>query len=454
MSGFKRHDEKHIDPKKVWADDVFQTLGKYADFLTNALTANTKNFVLNVNGSWGTGKSFFVQRWAEELRQKKYPVVEFNAWENDSAEDPLAPLIATVLDQQKDLLPAQLAKKMKESCGKFLLAGGGLIVRAGLKHLVGEKGVDKVNDLLSSGAENELIKLAGNYVDEQLEKQKASDGLKTVLKEFVEGISNGETHKLPIFIFIDEIDRCRPTFAIELLERVKHLFHVDGIKFIISTDTEQLVHSIAGVYGDRFEGNTYLHRFFDETFTLPLPDAHQFSRVLFADFDPTRAWMNHWLVAESPAFTFGELALQLKLTLRDQIKAHHRVMAVTDNIPASSENKLHFMLICVLVMLRIKHPDDYRRLTTFEGKHAVWEKIKQERRISITNIQAIDTYFLAMDRDVKSIREMAETIRNSDNGQGDYKTVDLRFNISYQCGQNYAVFRKYPKLIELTETLS
>ena len=108
MTGFKRRDKTPLDTDNIWGNDAFQTLEQYADFLTNALTANTDNFVLNVNGSWGTGKSFFVNRWAEALRQKNFPVVEFNAWENDSAEDPLAPLIASVLEQQQDLLPATI----------------------------------------------------------------------------------------------------------------------------------------------------------------------------------------------------------------------------------------------------------------------------------------------------------------------------------------------------------
>jgi len=94
MTGFKRYEEKQIDPENIWVNDAFGTLQQYADFLTKSLTESHHNFVLNVNGSWGIGKSFFVKRWAADLR-KQYPVVEYNAWENDSEDVPLSVLVVT-----------------------------------------------------------------------------------------------------------------------------------------------------------------------------------------------------------------------------------------------------------------------------------------------------------------------------------------------------------------------
>ena len=34
-----------------------------------------------------------------------------------------------------------------------------------------------------------------------------------------------------LVFFIDELDRCRPTFAIELLERIKHLFDIPALLY-------------------------------------------------------------------------------------------------------------------------------------------------------------------------------------------------------------------------------
>ena len=83
----------------------------------------------------------------------------------------------------------------------------------------------------------------------------------------------------PLVFIIDELDRCRPTFAIELLERVKHIFDVPNIVFVFGINRDELVKSLESVYGD-IDAGTYLRRFFDMEFVLPAPDAAQFSRYL------------------------------------------------------------------------------------------------------------------------------------------------------------------------------
>jgi len=76
---------------------------------------------------------------------------------------------------------------------------------------------------------------------------------------------------LPVFVLIDELDRCRPPYAIAMLERIKHLFEIPDVVFVVATDSEQLVHSIRAVYGQDFSGSRYLTRFFDLSYTFPAP---------------------------------------------------------------------------------------------------------------------------------------------------------------------------------------
>lgn len=92
---------------------------------------------------------------------------------------------------------------------------------------------------------------------------------------------NLKTKELPLFILIDELDRCRPTYAIELLESIKHLFDIEGIIFIIATDTKQLSHSINAIYGNNFASEKYLKRFFDQEYSLIVPDNFEYIDSLF-----------------------------------------------------------------------------------------------------------------------------------------------------------------------------
>ena len=95
---------------------------------------------------------------------------------------------------------------------------------------------------------------------------------------------------------MDELDRCRPDYAIELLEGIKHLFGVPGVYFVVATNTIQLGESIRAVYGNGFDGQRYLKRFFDLQFSLPEPSNEEFLRALFTEIDlPEESQLIHGL---------------------------------------------------------------------------------------------------------------------------------------------------------------
>ena len=79
-----------------------------------------------------------------------------------------------------------------------------------------------------------------------------------------------------VIILVDELDRCRPIYAIELLERVKHLFDTEGIVFVLGVDRKQLSHSVKALYGATFDAAGYLRRFIDIDYKLPLPQPGDF----------------------------------------------------------------------------------------------------------------------------------------------------------------------------------
>ncbi|WP_430869657.1 KAP family P-loop NTPase fold protein [Cupriavidus basilensis] len=107
------------------------------------------------------------------------------------------------------------------------------------------------------------------------------DDFRQTLSAIVDSLENSGKN-LPIFFFIDELDRCRPTYAIELLETVKHIFGVEGIYFAIATDTEQLAASIKSVYGTEFSSSRYLKRFFHAEYTFPELENYDYATHLFS----------------------------------------------------------------------------------------------------------------------------------------------------------------------------
>jgi KAP family P-loop domain len=100
----------------------------------------------------------------------------------------------------------------------------------------------------------------------------------------------GGFKKSPFFVLVDELDRCRPTYAVELLERIKHLFDVDGIVFVVATDAQQLQCSVRALYGTDFDANRYLRRFFDQSFHFETPRISDFVAAKFFDIDQSKRY--------------------------------------------------------------------------------------------------------------------------------------------------------------------
>lgn len=90
-----------------------------------------------------------------------------------------------------------------------------------------------------------------------------------------------------VVVFVDELDRCRPTYAIKLLERIKHLFDVEGLIFVLSVDKTQLGHAIQGVYGSGCDAEGYLRRFIDLEYSLRMGDCADFIKSRYGEIETT-----------------------------------------------------------------------------------------------------------------------------------------------------------------------
>lgn len=252
----------------AWSDDLLDRKVR-ADFLSNYLDEDICR-VLNLDSPWGAGKTYFLTNWRLQiLSEKSRPVVYFNAWENDFLGDPLLSLVSVIRDQlskqgEKPNLVKNKVKNFTKRAGELAVAIAPSVIKAAAKKHLGEDFLD----VLDGDATSEV---AEKFVEKVLNKnQEAINAVahfKSSLGELFSIVSSSNGGK-PVYIFIDELDRCRPTYAIELLERVKHFFAIEGCRFVIATDTNQLAHSICAVYGNGFASKRYLKRFFDSTFKL------------------------------------------------------------------------------------------------------------------------------------------------------------------------------------------
>ncbi|WP_052957327.1 KAP family P-loop NTPase fold protein [Photobacterium kishitanii] len=274
---------------------------KYAKFLTIFLAKQgyddardddkkKRNYVLNLNAEWGAGKSYFLKRWAHDLKDH-YPVVYIDAWKQDYSDDPLMTVVSSMIKQLriqagKDADKA-VFKVSRKLIGLLKAAAPTLARGIATKYL----GVDplKIMEMADDKAIGDDIiidkdgkpidmglaakKMVEHLISEHDSKAKAIDSLKHNVEQWVEAVigKNNTTKSYPAFIFIDELDRCRPSYAVEMLEAIKHIFDIPGVVFVVATDTEQLQHAVKAIYGEGFNAKQYLGRFFNSRYTFKAP---------------------------------------------------------------------------------------------------------------------------------------------------------------------------------------
>ncbi|MGL5217348.1 MAG: KAP family P-loop NTPase fold protein [Aeromonas hydrophila] len=239
---------------------------RYAYFLTNHLAAEGKqrNYVLNLNAEWGAGKTWFIKRWYMELKQH-YPTVYIDAWQQDFSDDPLLTVISSIIDQLKHIAGKEnpIPEGMRQRLLGLFKVGSKLALKAAIK----KAGLEEDDFSLEGEDANQLVDaLCSN----QKERYESIQYLKKEIRQWVEGAVGLSEEKLdyPAFILIDELDRCRPSYAVEMLETIKHIFDIPRVVFVLATDTEQLQHAIKVIYGEGFDAQTYLGRFFKRRFYL------------------------------------------------------------------------------------------------------------------------------------------------------------------------------------------
>lgn len=254
-------------------------------YLLRFLNEQDDSWSIAINGKWGSGKTFFVKQCQlmvdflnnsnrsdnpndikqnqelakalqklcnpdsnkqsshnpDDINRRPFRTVYYDAWEHDSEIDPIASLLQVLASPTWSY---QVAKHLKS-----LIQVGAAIADA----------TTKVN--LSS-----MQQLIYQY-DQDLETQK---------RRFSKELSKLAPESGKLIIFVDELDRCKPTYAVKLLERIKHYFTNPNVTFIFSVDLDQLQHTIKRYYGEQFAGYQYLDRFFDLVINLPEPDLNKY----------------------------------------------------------------------------------------------------------------------------------------------------------------------------------
>jgi len=326
-------------------------------------------YVMSLNGPWGTGKTTLLKMMMARMDiDKGIPYVYFNAWEFDWAGNPLIALTSAIEDAKcigtdKESAFQSCMKTAKQVCphlAKRLLVYASKSLTGGALDIVEEAG--KIKQAVSEDTES-------NLVDEFTAEKKALRDFKSALAKAIEALQDGDIPK-KLVVFIDELDRCRPTFAVELLERVKHVFDSAGIIFVFALDEGQLEACVRKVYGPEIEPKGYLRRFFDYKSTIPelttgsVALTHSFIDRLGDNLIPDETSKKTF------AKSFTAYANLMELTLREREKCLSQIGARLSQFDAPHELRDTLTSFCLAL-----HGKDRELFNKFTHQDVTYDQV-------------------------------------------------------------------------------
>ena len=339
--------EADVSSEQPWADDVLERK-ELAERLTNLIRTQSAPFTISIHGNWGTGKTFLLKRWQKDLEHEDFKAIYFNAWEDDFCNDPLLAILGQLADYFRESTLDTFATKAIEIALPLLQ-----------ENLLGV--MNKATGLtfkLPDAKEQTLV-------EEYLEQKATKDELKQHLSELSNAVVDETEH--PLVFIIDELDRCRPTFAIELLERVKHIFDIQNMVFIFGINRDQLCVSLESEYG-HIDSDAYLRRFFDIEFTLPNVDTGLYCRHVMQRFGLSDYFTSLSTEANSRVHSeeyealynsFPRIWGDLGLSLRDIDYCVGTIAMVGKNL--EHRHYMYPLVLGVLIPLKLLNPELYRR---------------------------------------------------------------------------------------------
>ena len=258
-----------------------------AENIIRLLTSDIDLSPMVIDGGWGTGKTEFCQKLIRLMQEQysNYQPVYIDAFRSDHSGEPLLALLAEII---KTCTPEdtgeQPSEQRKEMTKKVAKAAGFVmktVAKAAVGHVLKQNTDDlaeKFQQIMNDGQDADSLAETVTDAAATIASHTIDATVEALLKEQIEAEKNLETLKAclkelaadkPIILFIDELDRCRPDYAVDMLEVIKHVFDVENVKVVLVTNTKQLRAAINHRYGMEVDAQKYLDKFLKYSFALP-----------------------------------------------------------------------------------------------------------------------------------------------------------------------------------------
>ena len=250
--------------------------------------------VIALDGPWGSGKTVFAWQWAGLLRKRGSAVIYFDAFAADSGEDPLFDIASQLFEGARDKTDEEtqqvFLRKTVRVIKSLAPAGVGVALGSVTGGVIGPGTVQTAAAAWSesgkagTNADEQVSRAFRRRIEGALERKEAISDFRKALESLAdamkkEALGNADTADTaekdkesslprPLVVIIDELDRCKPTYALDLLEKIKHVFDANNVCFVLVTNAAQLGKVVESQYGVT-DTSAYLDKFFQERLVLP-----------------------------------------------------------------------------------------------------------------------------------------------------------------------------------------
>lgn len=340
-----------------YRNDALERRGS-VEFLADLVRKIEGPFVLGIDSPWGTGKSTLMQMFQVELKNRGCCCISVNAWSIDYVDDPLIAMVGVLDEGYSGTSEVSRTIKSQVKAAAAIVAKRGMI--AGIKAATaGFVDLDQFTEkLLADAAGDGALDLIEQFHKGANEIRRLKDSLARLVTS-----DGGDDVSSSLVFFVDELDRCRPSFAIHLLERIKHVFDIPGVVFVLAVDREQLEASVKSVYGVGIDAKEYLRKFIDLEFSVPAPSGKAFTNQLMKRFGFDDVFLERSRFANATfdkddfVAMFSALAEVYDLSLRAREQCFTRLAVVLEVTPA--DRVLNVELMALLIVLRVQNQSIY-----------------------------------------------------------------------------------------------
>ena len=273
-----------------------------AENIIKLLTSPIDLSPMVIDGGWGTGKTEFCKKLIRLMQEqhRDYQPVYIDAFRSDHSGEPLLALLAEIIKACTPEDTGEQPSEQRKNITRKVAKAAGFVMKTVVQAAVGHVLKQNTDDLAE-----ELQQIMNDDQEARSVAETVTDTANTIanhtidvvvealLKEQIEAEKNLETLKAcleelaadkPIILFIDELDRCRPDYAVDMLEVIKHVFDVENVKVVLVTNTKQLRAAINHRYGMEVDAQKYLDKFLKYSFALP--------EKVMAQTEQDRVWVS------------------------------------------------------------------------------------------------------------------------------------------------------------------